>query len=103
MIEERSAGNPLATFCGNQRRVTASDDRDPKGFLKVIDDTTLAYADFRGNGQYISSGNLNSGNWAALILMDYAKQRRLKIWTEVTILDAKDDTFLLKKLAMPDY
>lgn len=75
----------------------------PKGFLKVINESTLAYADFRGNGQYISTGNLQAGNKASLILMDYAQQRRLKIWTEVTIINAKDDVSLLKKLEMPDY
>lgn len=75
----------------------------PQGFLKVIDDTTLGYADFRGNGQYISTGNLQSGNRAALILMDYAQQRRLKIWTEVSIVEATQDEALLRQLKMPEY
>lgn len=75
----------------------------PKGFLKVIDDTTLGYADFRGNGQYISTGNLQTVNRATLILMDYAEQRRLKIWTEVSIIEAKEDAALQHQLEMPDY
>ena len=75
----------------------------PQGFLKVIDDTTLGYADFRGNGQYISTGNLQAGNRASLILMDYANQQRLKIWAEVDILQANQDEALLQQLTMPDY
>jgi predicted pyridoxine 5'-phosphate oxidase superfamily flavin-nucleotide-binding protein len=75
----------------------------PPGFLKIIDDTTLGYADFRGNRQYISTGNLQAENRAALILMDYANQRRLKIWTEVTITEASDDPELMESLRMPDY
>jgi predicted pyridoxine 5'-phosphate oxidase superfamily flavin-nucleotide-binding protein len=75
----------------------------PEGFLKVIDDTTLGYADFRGNGQYISTGNLQAGNRASLILMDYARQQRLKIWAEVDILDPATDESLLQQLSMPDY
>ena len=75
----------------------------PQGFLKKINDTTIGYADFRGNGQYISTGNLQAGNKAALILMDYASQKRLKIWVEVNIIEAEQDTVLMQKLAMPDY
>lgn len=75
----------------------------PSGFLKIVDDTTLGYADFRGNRQYISTGNLEVENRVALILMDYANQRRLKIWAEVTITEANDDPELLELLKMPDY
>ena len=75
----------------------------PAGFLKVIDDTTLGYADFRGNRQYISTGNLQADNRATLILMDYANQRRLKIWTEVIITEAGNDPALLQQLEMPEY
>ncbi|MDX8411429.1 MAG: pyridoxamine 5'-phosphate oxidase family protein [Mariprofundaceae bacterium] len=74
-----------------------------KGFLKVIDDTTLGYADFRGNGQYISTGNMQAGNKAALILMDYPSQQRLKIWTETKIIAAEQDVKLMRQLEMPDY
>ena len=75
----------------------------PVGFLKTVDDTTLGYADFRGNRQYISTGNLQVESRATLIVMDYANQRRLKIWTEVTITEAGEDPALIKTLEMPGY
>jgi predicted pyridoxine 5'-phosphate oxidase superfamily flavin-nucleotide-binding protein len=75
----------------------------PKGFLKVIDATTLGYADFRGNGQYISTGNIESSHKAALILMDYSARQRLKIWAEATIMEAEQDADLMRQLTMPDY
>jgi len=75
----------------------------PKGFLKVIDQSTLGYADFRGNGQYISTGNLHANNKASLILMDYPTRQRLKLWVESTIIGAKDDESLAAQLTMPDY
>ena len=58
----------------------------PRGFLKVIDQETIGYADFRGNMQYISTGNINATTKAALILLDYPTRRRLKIWVETEIL-----------------
>jgi hypothetical protein len=51
----------------------------PQGFLKTLDPTTLAFADFRGNKQYITAGNMTTDNRVALILMDYPSQSRLKI------------------------
>lgn len=75
----------------------------PAGFLKVLDERTLGYADFRGNLQYISVGNLSLNNKAALFLMDYANQRRLKILAEVEIHDAADGPDLVEKLADPTY
>ena len=75
----------------------------PKGFLKVIDQETLGYADFRGNMQYISTGNINTNNKAALILLDYPTRRRLKIWAETEILDPEQHSELLEKLTMKDY
>jgi hypothetical protein len=65
----------------------------PKGFLKLIDDHTLAFADFRGNKQYISTGNLTTNNRVALIMIDYPAQARLKIVGRAEILEgdaAKD-------------
>lgn len=73
------------------------------GFLKVLDSKTLAYADFRGNLQYISVGNLSTDNRAALILMDYANRRRLKIFARIEVLDARDAPELIAKLENPDY
>ena len=59
----------------------------PKGFLKVIDDKTIAFGDFRGNRQYISTGNLASDNRVALIMVDYPSQARLKILGRVEIFE----------------
>jgi len=75
----------------------------PKGFLKVIDESTLGYADFRGNGQYISTGNLQANNKASLILVDYPTQQRLKLWAESNIIEAKENETLAAQLTMPDY
>ncbi|MGZ0188404.1 MAG: pyridoxamine 5'-phosphate oxidase family protein [Alphaproteobacteria bacterium] len=59
----------------------------PTGFLQVLDDKTIAYADFRGNRQYLSVGNLNQNDRVSLILMDYPSRRRLKIWGRVRLAD----------------
>jgi len=75
----------------------------PAGFLRVLDEVTLGYADFRGNGQYISTGNLQSGGRAALILMDYPARRRLKLWVEVEVIEAADDTELMHRLSLGAY
>lgn len=74
-----------------------------KGFLKVIGDTTLGYADFRGNGQYISTGNIESSNKVALILMDYPNRQRLRIWAEASVTEAEDDPELYQQLAAAGY
>ena len=73
------------------------------GFLKVLDDKTLGFADFRGNLQYISVGNLNENKKAALFLMDYPNQTRLKILANVEVIDAKDAPQLIEKLTVPNY
>ncbi len=75
----------------------------PRGFLKVIDERTLGYADFRGNLQYISVGNLAENNKAAFFLMDYANKRRLKIFAEVEIKDVSDDPDLAKQITVEGY
>ncbi len=68
----------------------------PSGFLKVIDPKTIGYADFSGNKQYISRGNLDGNDRVALILMDYANQRRLKVLGRVSFTEGADaaDQFL---------
>ena len=71
------------------------------GFLKVIDDKTLAFADFRGNRQYISAGNLEDNDKAYLFLMDYPNRRRIKIWGRARVVD--DDADLLARLTDADY
>lgn len=75
----------------------------PKGFFKVINETTLGYADFRGNGQYISTGNIHSSNKASLFLIDYPTQQRLKIWATANIIEAEQNAELLQQLEMTDY
>ncbi len=75
----------------------------PSGLLKVLDPKTLAYADFRGNVQYISAGNLEGNDRIALILMDYAHKQRLKVWGRVRLVDARDDEALVGRLEMPAY
>lgn len=62
----------------------------PTGFLKTISPTSIAYADFRGNRQYISAGNLIKDNRVSLILMDYPNQRRLKIWGKARFVATSD-------------
>lgn len=62
----------------------------PKGFLKTLSATSIAYADFRGNRQYISTGNLTKDNRVSLILMDYPNRRRLKIWGKVRLVDTSE-------------
>jgi len=71
--------------------------------LKVLDAKTLAYTDFRGNRQYISVGNLSQDNRAALILMDYANRRHLKIFARIEVFEAKDAPELIAKLENPNY
>jgi len=75
----------------------------PKGFFKILDDTTLGIADFRGNRQYISVGNINSSRKAALFLIDYPSKRRLKIWTEAEVLETNEYPELSVKLSLPEY
>ncbi len=75
----------------------------PAGFLKVLDERTLAYADFRGNRQYLSTGNLLGNDRFSLILMDYPNQKRLKIWGQAMIIGAEDDPALMQRLRAPDY
>jgi uncharacterized protein len=75
----------------------------PSGFIRVLDDRTLAIADFRGNRQYISAGNLGSDDRAALILMDYPNRRRLKIFAHVEARDLDADPELAERLTVPGY
>ncbi len=75
----------------------------PTGFLKVMDQKTLAYADFKGNLQYISTGNLTENNQAALILMDYPNRQRLKIFVHIEVLAAAEAPELIAKLENLDY
>ncbi len=64
----------------------------PAGFIRVLDDQTIAYADLRGNRQYISAGNLSDNDRISLILMDYPNARRLKIWGRAMLTDIDQET-----------
>lgn len=75
----------------------------PKGFLRVLDERTLAFADFRGNMQYVTTGNVSADDRVSLFLMDYGRRRRLKIFGRLEMLDADADPSLLDAVAMPDY
>jgi predicted pyridoxine 5'-phosphate oxidase superfamily flavin-nucleotide-binding protein len=75
----------------------------PPGFLKVLGPRTLGYADFRGNVQYITDGNLGGDDRVSLILMDYANQRRLKILGRAKLVEIADDPELAARLALPGY
>jgi predicted pyridoxine 5'-phosphate oxidase superfamily flavin-nucleotide-binding protein len=75
----------------------------PTGFLKVLDPTTIGYADFRGNVQYVSVGNLNADSRIALILMDYPNRQRLKIWGHARIVHDTDEPGILASLQVEGY
>jgi len=75
----------------------------PAGFLHVVDDHTIAFADFRGNKQYISAGNLTSDNRVALIFVDYPRQARLKILGRADILEGEQSKEWLERLRPAGY
>jgi uncharacterized protein len=75
----------------------------PRGFLKVLDERTLAFADYRGNRQYISVGNIAANNRAALILMDYASRARLKIFARMEAVSLDADPALAAIVAVSGY
>src|SRR5260370_2174890 len=102
----------LAEFIGHQASVflgTASADGQPyiqhrggpAGFLKVIDDKTLGFADFAGNRQYITLGNLTENPKAFIFLIDYSSRQRVKIWGEARVVE--DDPELSKRLKPEGY
>jgi predicted pyridoxine 5'-phosphate oxidase superfamily flavin-nucleotide-binding protein len=73
----------------------------PKGFIKVLDKNTLAFADYSGNRQYITQGNLSENPKAHLFVMDYAHRRRVKIWGEARVVE--DDPALMTSLMPQGY
>lgn len=75
----------------------------PPGFLRVLDPQTVAFADFRGNRQYISAGNLRATGKAALILVDYPGRNRLKVWAETETVEAAAVPDLAARLEVPGY
>ena len=75
----------------------------PPGFLTVLSNDTIGWADFRGNLQYISTGNLHHDDRVALIVMDYPARRRLKIYGHATVHDAEEAPALVERLAERHY
>ncbi len=73
----------------------------PPGFLKVIDNRTLAFADFKGNRQFISQGNLDDNPKAFIFMMDYSIPQRLKLWGEARVVE--DDPELVESLMPENY
>ena len=73
----------------------------PKGFVKILDKNTLAFADYSGNRQYITLGNLSENPQAHIFVMDYAHRRRVKIWGEARVVD--DDPALTQALMPKGY
>ena len=73
----------------------------PRGFLKVLDEHTLAMADYVGNSQYISLGNMSENNKAFIFLMDYPNRKRIKIWGTAEFVE--DDADLLQRVTDADY
>lgn len=116
-VEERGGwrteiDEDLAAFIGEQSSfflATASADGQPyiqhrggpAGFIRVLDKTTLALADFRGNQQYITQGNLSENAKAYIFLIDYVHRRRVKIWGEARVIE--DDPALVKSLMPSGY
>jgi predicted pyridoxine 5'-phosphate oxidase superfamily flavin-nucleotide-binding protein len=109
---ETEIGGDLASFVEGQTSfflATANSEGQPyvqhrggpKGFLRVLDPHTLAFADFGGNRQYISAGNLTENPKVHLFLIDYANRQRVKIWGEAKVV--ADDPALLARLMPKDY
>ncbi len=73
----------------------------PPGFLRVLDEHTLGFADFRGNRQYVTLGNLSENPKAYLFLIDHARRQRIKIWGTARVVE--DDPALVEKLRIPGY
>ncbi len=85
-----SSGQPYAQHRGG-----------PKGFIRMIGDNTLAFADYAGNRQYITTGNLADNDKAFLFLMDYAHRRRIKLWGRARVVT--DDPALIEDLMPKGY
>ena len=75
----------------------------PAGFLKVLDEHTLGFADFRGNRQYLTLGHIADEDRVALFLMDYPHRSRLKILAHMSVHDLKSEPELAARLATPGY
>jgi len=88
IVTASASGQPYAQHRGG-----------PRGFIRVVDDHTIGFADYSGNRQYITTGNLRENPQAFLFLMDYARRRRVKLWGRARIVE--NDQALIERL-MPD-
>lgn len=86
----QSNGYPYIQFRGGE-----------KGFLQVLDEKTLGFADYSGNLQYITVGNLSAEDKAFIFLMDYRHRKRVKIWGKAKYIEG--DEALIERLRTPDY
>lgn len=75
----------------------------PPGFLQVVDASTLGFADYRGNRQYITRGNLDHDPRVSLFLIDYQLQARMKIFGRARVVESDDDPAMLERLTPRDY
>jgi hypothetical protein len=75
----------------------------PKGFLKVLDQKTIGFADFMGNKQYISAGNLSTDDRVSLFIMDYPNRQRLKLWARARLVYENEEAALIDQLKVPGY
>ncbi len=75
----------------------------PPGFLRVLGDDEIGFADFRGNRQYVTTGNLAANDRVSLFLMDYANRRRLKMFGHARLVDMETDPDKVRNLAVEDY
>lgn len=75
----------------------------PKGFIKPLDDQTLAFVDFSGNKQYVSAGNIETNPNVALIMISYPHRARLKIYAKAQIVKLAEDRELFARIDPPDY
>jgi uncharacterized protein len=75
----------------------------PAGFVKILDETTLGFADFRGNRQYVSVGNLLGNDRVALFFMDYPHQARLKLLGRARVVTLDEEPDMIARLATPGY
>jgi hypothetical protein len=75
----------------------------PAGFVKVLDERTLGFADFRGNRQYVTVGNLAGDDRVSIFFMDYPNQARLKLLGRARLVEQDADPAILEKLSVPDY
>lgn len=75
----------------------------PRGFVKVLDDHTLAFADYPGNRQYITVGNLAENDRVVLFFLDHRNRRRVKVWGRARVIEAEEDSITLSRVADAQY